>query len=252
MRRRFIQKKLIKGILTALILVVSMEGLFALSGREIMEKNSALPNPGSAKSTVAMTIYRNGGRVENKEFKLISKKVKDGDRVLMKFLKPTRIKFLSHSKKGEKSEQWIKRKNGKAKKIAGSDKGKRFVHSHFYYEDIGAADIDDFEYTTTGSAKVLGVDCYKVEAVKKDNIVYDKTVIYLRKSDYFIVKSEYFQDGKLVKYLENYDIKSIDGILTPLKSVMFQAGGEQKTVLEVKNVKYNVRMSSKKFRKESL
>ena len=162
---------------------------------------------------------------------------------------------MTHSFKKRDDDQWLKLSSGKVKRIAGSDKGKAFVNSHFFYEDLQSRDIDDYNYKYLGDAIINKQECYKVEAKRKVNKskVYSKTIIYVRKSDYFVVKIKFFKKGKLLKYLKNYKIVKIKGILTPLKVVMYQGNKKGKTVLEMKrkDIKYNVRISSSKFSKDA-
>jgi hypothetical protein len=55
-----------------------------------------------------------------------------------------------------------------------------------------------------------------------------------------------------LKYLENSDIKTISGILTPHKVVMTMADQSGKTELIVKSVKYNHPVADSLLVKESL
>lgn len=238
----------IKFLISVLSLIFSVESVFALSGLDIMKKNKELKEPKSSKTVISMTINRRGGRVEKKEFEAIQKKINGEDRVLMEFIKPTTIKFLTHSKEGTDSKQWIKRKSGGVKRIASRDKGKQFVHSHFFYEDMGAHHLKDHTYKSLGSATVNGTACYKVEAIKKSKKVYDKIIIFLRKSDYYVIKTEFYQKGKLQKSLEMFDIEVIKGIITAKKLIMKMAGKDEKTILKLKSVKYNIKIPSSKFR----
>ncbi|MEZ4565796.1 MAG: outer membrane lipoprotein-sorting protein [Desulfobacterales bacterium] len=83
-------------------------------------------------------------------------------------------------------------------------------------------------------------ECYKVEGVKKvGEKIYDKVVFYVRKSDYFVVRVDMYKDGEFHKFLENYDVKEVDGILTPFKMKMELADGQGKTELILKGLKYN-------------
>ena len=244
----------VKSILSFVILLLFCHVLFALTGREIMEKSDALPEPKSIKNRSLMKIYK-GGRVLEKEFGMIGKKIKGEDRMLISFIKPTRIKFLTHSHKGRDDDQWLRLSSGKIKRIAATDKDKPFVNSHFYYEDMGSLEIDDYNYKYIGDKKVLGDDCYMVESIKKKGAgrkVYDKTVIYVRKSDYFPVRVDIYKKGKFHKYLENYDIKVIKGIITPHKIVMYRADGKGKTEINMKGIKYNIKIRNSKFAKEAL
>ena len=74
----------------------------------------------------------------------------------------------------------------------------------------------------------------------------------MRKSDYFIVKIDFYQKGKLFKYLENKNIKKIDGILTPFNITVTMAEENGKTELIVDKVIYNTEIADSKFSKEAL
>jgi hypothetical protein len=241
-------------ILLAVIIVLFVcQPLFALTGREVMEKSDALLEPKTAKSSALMFIHK-GKRILEKEFEITAKKFKnDEDRMLISFIKPTKIKLLTHTHKGSDDDQWLRLTSGKIKRIAASDKGKAFVNSHFYYEDLGSRDIDDYNYKLLGEAKALDSDCYKVEAVKKEGTkVYDKLILYVRKSDYFVVRIDFYRKGKFHKYLENYDIKKVEGILTPYNVVMALANGKGKTELKIQKLQYNKQIKSAAFNKEAL
>ncbi|HOO91631.1 MAG TPA: outer membrane lipoprotein-sorting protein [Syntrophales bacterium] len=240
-------------LLMILFVLFLANPLFALTGREIMEKNDALPEAETAVSEIQMLIHK-GGRVIEKEFESISKKYGDGeDKILISFTKPTKIKLLTHAHKGADDDQWLRLSSGKIKRIASSDKGKPFVNSHLYYEDIGSRDIDDYTYNLTGEEKALGFDCYAVEAVKKTGEkVYSKLILYVRKSDYFIVRIDFYEENELHKYLENHDIRTVDGILTPFASTMTLANEKGHTELKMLQMEYNRDLKDSTFNKEAL
>lgn len=228
--------------------------VLALTGREIMDRSDKLTSPDTAKTDMTMLIYK-GKNVEEKNFTAYAKEYpRDETKVLISFSKPTRIQLLTYSHKGQEDDQWITLSSGRVKRVVSSDKGKPFVHSHFYYEDLGSLDIDDYEYKYLGDAKAVGTDCYKVESIKKKGKepVYDKMVLYVRKSDYFVVRIDFYQQGQFHKYLENIDIKNKDGILTPYHMVMSLADGQGRTELNVDKVEYNTAIPDSKFNKETL
>lgn len=243
-----------KFFLLSVILFFSAEMLFAQSGREIIERSDALPEADSGRSKITMKITKEG-RVSDKEFVLSMKKIgKDEERILIEFIKPTEIKLLTHTHNNREDDQWLQLSSGKVKRIASSDKDKPFVNSHFFYEDMESGDIDDYDYKYIGDKKAAGEDCYAVEAVKKNNAskVYDKSVLYVRKSDYFVLRVDFFRNGKFFKYLENHNIKMVNGILTPFKVVMMQSDEAGGTILNVQEVKYNIPLQQSIFNKESL
>jgi len=242
------------NVFLALVLVMFLcQPLYALTGREIMEKSDALPQPDSAKSKILMKIHK-GGKVQEKEFTLQMKQFdNDEDKALIAFIRPTQIKLLTHSHKGRDDDQWLRLSSGKIKRIVSSGRDKPFVNSHFYYEDLTSVDIDEYDYKLLGEEKAVDVDCYKVEAVKNTGEkVYDKVTFYVRKSDFFVVRIDFYKKGKFLKFIENFHVKKIDDILTPHKVKMELANGKGKTELLLKGVKYNVKIDSATFNKEAL
>lgn len=242
-----------KIVLAFVMTMLLCQPLYALTGREIMEKSDALAEPDTAKSKILMLIHK-GGKIIEKEFTLQMKQFEnDEDKALISFIRPTQIKLLTHSHKGKDDDQWLRLSSGKIKRIVSTGRDKPFVNSHFYYEDLTSIDIDDYAYKFLGEESAVGVDCYKVEGVKQvGEKVYDKVVFYVRKSDYFVVRVDFFKKGKFLKFLENYKIKEIDGILTPHKLKMETADGKGKTELILKGLKYNIDIDSSRFRKEAL
>ena len=242
-----------KTILSCLLALLLCQSVYAMTGREIMEKTDALPEPDTAKSKILMLIHK-GGKVIEKEFTLQMKKFdNDEDKALISFIRPTHIKLLTHSHKGRDDDQWLRLSSGKIKRIVSTGRDKPFVNSHFYYEDLTSIDIDDYAYKLLGEGNAVGEDCYKVEGVKQvGEKVYDKVIFYVRKSDYFVVRVDFFKKGKFLKFLENYKIKKIDGILTPHKLKMELANAKGKTELVLKGLKYNVDIDSSRFNKEAL
>ena len=243
----------VKSCVIILVVLFFYTALFALTGREIIDKSDALPEPNTGETTVLMFIHK-GGRVLEKEFEGIAKKFSSGEeKMLISFVRPTRIKLLTHSHKNRDDDQWLRLSSGRVKRIATTEKDKPFVHSHFYYEDLQSRDIDEYDYQYIGDGQAAGFSCYKVQSIKKGGQkVYDKSILYVRKSDYFIVRIDLYRKGVFDKYLVNYDIKKVSGILTPFRSVMYKADGSGNTELKLKSVKYNIGISSFKFNKEAL
>ncbi len=239
-------------LLTALLIVFTAGTSYAMTGRQIMDKSDALKQPNSVKASVTMTI-RKGSSTTEKEFDLIGKKSGKDDKVLIKFTRPTKIKFLTHTHKKADDDQWLMMSSGKVKRIAAGERTQPFVNSHFYYEDMKSRDIDGYDYTLTGETKAVGTDCYRVEATPKgsDN-VYSRAVFYVRKADFFIVRVDIYKDGTFLKYIEDYDVKNVNGILTPYRAVMFMADGKGNTELKMNSVQYNINIPDSALSKESL
>ena len=239
----------IKMLMAVTMAVFMYQSAFALTAREIIDKSDALPEPDKAKTSVTMYVYKSGSKVK-KEFTAIALNTKrDQDKALISFTSPTQIKLLTHQKKGGDDDQWLRLSSGKVKRIAASDRDKSFVGSHFYYEDLKSRVKNDYDYTSVGEGTEDGDVCYKIKAVKKKGTkVYDHTILWVRKSDYFVKRIDIFKKGNTMhKFLVNYSVKKIKGILTPHKSVMYfgDKKGDNKTELIVNDVQYYDKGSNK-------
>lgn len=243
------------GVFIITVLFIS-NGAFALTGREIMAKNNALPKAKSMITKSKLKIYK-GSRIEEKIFSGISKKYGNEIRARVTFSYPTHIEFLMWDVPGEDSVQWLKMSTGKVRKIASSNKGNTWVNSHFYYEDVGDNDIDDFAYKYLGETDVSDskgnkTSCYKVEARKvKGTRVYTKTIIYLGQKDYVIRRIDYYEKGRHTKSQYSYKIQKISGIYTPRAVVMKRTDGKGKSILFIKSIKYNAPVSDQMLKRES-
>jgi len=236
--------------MVAFLLIV--ESAFALTGRQIMDRSDKLKEPQTSKTRMLMVIYK-GDRKYKKVFKSISKKVNGKRRTLISFIKPTRLKFLTHARGGGDDDQWLRLTSGRIKRIAGSDKDSPFVNSHFLYEDMQSRNIDDYNYKLLGETTVLGHECYIVESRKKTKSrVYNKIKVYVRKSDYFVVKVIFYKKNRKYKILENYRITVVKGIITPKKVVMRMVKTSGKTILYTKELIYNGYVSTAKLSRGAL
>jgi hypothetical protein len=240
-------------MITVVVLLTIGNVVHAFSGREIMERNDALPEADTSKSLLKMFIHKRG-RIIEKEFEIKAQNDENGeDKTLISFIRPTQIKLLTHSHKHRDDDQWLRLTSGKIKRIASADRGKSFVNSHFYYEDLTSRDIDEYEYRYIGDETVTGEKCYLVEAHKRSGRrVYDKSILYVRHSDFYIVRIDLFKKGKHHKTLENQDVKKINGILTPHTIVMTLVKKKEKTELQVETIEYDIPLPAGSFNKEAL
>lgn len=245
------KKQFYSIIITIVSFFLIAGGAFALTGREIMEKNDALKEPKTSMQKNVLLIVK-GEKKEKKEFEGIMKKYGKNTRSRISFSFPTRLEFLVWDEPGTDSQQWIKLSSGRVRKIATSDKGKPWVNSHFYNEDIGDTDIDDYSYKMLGEGEANNIQCYKVEAIKiKGTKVYSKSVIYISKKDYTKQRIDFFEKGIHTKTVTFEMMEKISDIFTPRKIVMERADGRGKSILYMQSVKYDVPVQDNKLNRES-
>lgn len=241
------KRKLLWGI----VWIFTASSAFAITGREIMERNDALPSSKASFQNSILAIQK-GSHKEIKKLESISKKYGKDTRTKMTFTSPTRLGFLVYDYAGKDSVQWIKLSSGKVRKIASSEKGKPWMNSHFYNEDIGDKDIDNYSYKYLGEGKVGNYSVYKVEAIKKSkNRVYSKAIFYIDKSNYLQRKVDFYQNGRHIKTLTFDMYEKISGIWTPRKLKMERTDGKGMSLLYVKSVKHNINVLDSQLKKEA-
>lgn len=212
------------------------------TGRQIMEKNNALKKPHTVRNSSVMLIVK-GTSKEIKEFSVLNKTDDRESRWRFTFTKPVKMEIISWSAPGKITRQWVNLTGG-FQGIAASDMRTSFMGSHFYYEDLADHYVSDYDYKYIGEESVNNMDCFKIEARKKSGLkVYEKRVVYVRKSDYFIVKVEFFEKKGKTKELTMDQIEVIDGIIAARKVTMAKTGNpaenSDKTIIYLKEIEYN-------------
>lgn len=217
-------------------------------GQAIAQKMYDLPSGKSQISQWVMAIMPKGRKPQIKEFSIYSKDYGKNNRSRSVFTKPVRIEFLSWSEPAKDAQQWIKVPGSGVRKIGSADKSGSFVGSHFYYEDLTNNDISDFEHSYLGEKKIEDDDCHKVKAVKiKGTKVYEYVILYIRKSDSFLKRIEFFEKQGHTKTLTNSKIEKVEGILVARKIEMVRADKSGKTVLYLKAISFDKSISDSLF-----
>lgn len=240
--------QLISILMLVFCLVIYTGGVMAgMTGEEIMDKVDETLDADSVDSNIKMTIVNKDGQERLRTIQIMSK---GNDRALVKFLEPADVEgttFLTITDENDEDHMWLYLPAlGNVRKIASHMKNGSFMGTDFTYNDIsmvGGSDYrDNYDSTLKGEEVVNGDDCYLLETVPTDeDIDYSKMMMWVRKSDYMPLKLEFYdEDGELVKVMTNSDITDINGHLTPQNIVMENVQEGTKTILELKNIKYNV------------
>lgn len=239
-----------KKIMISLVsIVVFSASLYAQTALEIMTKSDNLPRPNNARSKAEMSVEKSG-QIDKKSIEIMAINAGKNDKVLATIKEEPSgdiTKILTHTNKGGEDLQWLKMPNGRVKRITTADRSGAFVNSHLFYEDMRSRDINDSTYKLVGEEKVESFDCYRIEAIPKPGkSIYDKAVFFVIKSgefQYFVVRADIFFDGYLYKRLINYDIKMVNGIITPYRAVMYRIHRNGDTLgnteVKIKAIQYN-------------
>ncbi len=241
-------------VLFMMVMVVFSSSILAedLTGKDILKKVDEILSSNSRDSEIKMTVINEDGQKRERTIQIMTK----GDNGLVKFLAPADVEgtaLLARKEKGEDNMWLYLPALGNVRKIASHMRNGSFMGTDFTYQDINMVGGEKYEndYTSEliGSEEINGDDCYLLDTVPTNaDIDYSHVKMWIRKADYMPIKLEFYDaDGELLKVMTNSDIKDVDGHLTPSIIEMKNVQENTRTVLELKNIKYDVKIPDNIF-----
>jgi len=204
------------------------------------------------RAEVKMTITDGQGRVRNREFVILRKDVEDGGRQFfyVYFERPSdvrRMVFMVHKFIDKDDDRWLYLPAlDLVKRIAASDKRTSFVGSHFFYEDVSGRSITEDHHILKGETD----SHYLVDNTPKDpaSVEFSRFTVWIDKKSFMPVKAEYFdKNGAKYRVVEALEIKEIQGFPTVVRSRVQDLASGGETVMEFRNIRYNLGLSDKIF-----
>ena len=235
-------KKFVFFVLTMLFTL----SLFAdEKGDEIARKNKDLKKSIDSYSEADMILIDKKGDQKKRKLIMFSKESKEGRNSFTEFSEPADVKgtkFLTIARKGDDEQRlWLPALK-KTRLISSSSKDGKFMGSDLTYYDMEDRDFDDFTYKYLKDDKFQDKDCFVIETTPKDKTSpYSRSIMWISKADYFTYKIETYdkKDDKLLKTIVFVEVKTIDGVLIPIKTVVDNNKEGTKTLLVMSNTKIN-------------
>ena len=239
-----------KKIISVLLLTLLFGTVFAQTGYDIMKKADEVPTPKTSSYTATMTLTDKKGNVRVREVKEMTKDFGDVSKSVIIFTTPKDVTGVGYlmfdyveKSDGTKqdSDNWLYMPAlKKVRRISGSDSGGDFMGTDFTYEDMGDRGLNKDTFTLLGEENVDGTDCYKVEAISKDNTEKNpRRILWIGKENFIMYKAEFYdRQNNLQRVLTCSDIQKIDGFWTTGKMYMKNVITNHSTLIEMKNVSY--------------
>lgn len=238
-------KKIISNFL-ALSFTIS---LFAMDGKEIVQKALDVKDPAFTQSAVQMDLIEKNGA---KEIRLVRQygRSKDGIKaVVMVFLSPASVKdtrFLLQENKGNSpDDKFIYLPDLRStRRVSTAEGSKSFMGTDASYDDLSTRDIDVDTHELLKEETKNGFNCYvvKSKAINPSDSQYGWRIQWIDKETWVPVYAElYDKKGELLKVLTVEKLEKITGesgqsydipTLNSMKNV--QTGHETK--LEIKKI----------------
>ena len=178
--------------------------------------------------------------------------------MILKFLNPTNIKntsLLTIDIPGSDSLQWLFLPAlNKTRKISSSSKGRRFVASDIFYEDMTLRDVKEDKHKRLKNKKYEGMDCYVIQSIPidKKSTSYSKTISWIHPKTFIPVKINFYRKNKVIKTMKVKEMKNINNIWTVTHSIFEEVKSRHSTSLIVNKIKYNIPLKKDFFSKKNL
>ncbi len=230
------------------------EKVFALNGREIMEKVNARDTGDRSITEMEMILIDKKGKKRVRKLKTFGLEKGKDSLSLMFFLSPADVRntgFLTfdYDESGKDDDQWLFLPAlRKTKRIAAGDKSGSFMGSDLNYSDMTSPDLDLYDYTLMKETEVKGHKVWQIKSVPKSKDEakksgYSKSVIFIRQDNLVMVRGvRWVYKKKRNKYLDVRKLEKIDGIWVSTEMHVTTKSGKKtlhKTILKQKNVHFN-------------
>ena len=234
--------------------LIHPEKVFALSGREIMEKVVARDEGDRSIYEMEMILIDRKGKKRVRKLKAYGMEQDKDSLSLMFFLSPADVRntgFLTYDydQSGKDDDQWLYLPAlRKTKRIVAGDKSGSFMGSDLNYSDMTSPDLDLYDYTLMKETKVKGKKVWQIKAVPKTKDEakksgYSKSVVFIRQDNYVMVRGvRWVYKKKRNKYLDVRKLEKIDGIWVSTEMHVTTKSGKKtlhKTIMKQKNIHFN-------------
>lgn len=215
------------------------------------------------KSLARMMIVDSQGRKQMRQFTILRKDVVDdegvdtGDqRMLVFFSRPTEVqntvfRVEKHTDLSTDDDRWLYLPAlDLVKRIAAGDKRTSFVGSHFFYEDVSGRAIAEDSFTLIETTDTH----YRLNAVPKkpESVEFTHYVVDIDKVTFLPTQIDFYKGDNNYRRVEAVTVDTIQGYPTVVRSKVsdLETGGY--TLMEFRNISYDVGLSDSIFSERSL
>lgn len=251
-----IMKKKSMMLLAALLWTACTMSAQTLDGREIMQKVKDRPDGDTRYAEMELSLVKKNG--SKRQRKLVSWSMDVGKDVkkVMFFTYPGDVKgsgFLTwdYDAIGKDDDKWLYLPAmKKTRRISGSSsKTDYFMGTDFTYDDMGDRNVDEDKHKLLCEETLDGQECWVVESVPVDKQeIYSRKLTWVRQDCLMGVKVEYYDKlNVLHRILTISDITQIQGFWTKQHMEMTNVQTGHKTIIIMKNPRYNLKIDSNLF-----
>lgn len=229
-----------------------------LTGDAIIRKANETFNVETSHATMQMTIVTTTGDTRTFVYESWSKN--EGEKNLIRYLEPRRVQGQATLMLNNADDIWMYfPRTNRVRKLATHAKKQKMEGSDFSYEDMGSGDafINDFSASRLDDERIEGSDCYTLELARKPDadVSYSHLIIWVAKENFLPIVIDYYDENDPVlrlKRLVQSDIKTVDGIPTPMKVTMYNRIDNTRTEMSILDIEYDVNLGDQMFTEREL
>ena len=231
-----------------------------LTGRDVARLVDEVDTSRDSRKTMLMVIERGDQRLMRK-MESFTKKFPPDERSLIRFEAPSDIRDTSYltwswDSPEREDDMWVFLPTANiVRRISGGGKKGSFMRSDLANEDIEKRAVADDTQTILRNEAVKDHDCWVVEYVPVDTSEtgYSKRIAWIRKDINLPVRIDYYDKrGELCKTAHHGGFKQIEGIWTSTRALITSPHKHSRTMLQLKDIKYNTGLASTFFDQSNL
>ncbi|MBI3448936.1 MAG: outer membrane lipoprotein-sorting protein [Acidobacteria bacterium] len=206
----------------------------------------------------SLKVYDSKGKVRDKGWRFWRLGYGGDSKTILQFTSPAEVagvSLLTVARAGREDEQWMWTPAiHRDRRIAAQEKSTKFLGTDFTYEDLSERVVDDDDYMLQGEEPCDGGACWIVSSTphagKKSQ--YSRSLSFIRQGDYALMRLDLFVADKLRRRLVLSDHRTVQGIVTPHRLVMFDLEKESRTELTLAGLRYDLPLEDSFFTVRSL
>lgn len=212
---------------------------------QILQKvDDILGAPQDQELLIKLTIVDRRGNESYRELTVLQK---GSDKRMVRFLAPADQKGIAFLSLPGGNLTMYMPAYGRTRRIAGHVRNTNFAGTDYTYEDMEAKNfLDKYEPSLFRDE----TDFYVLELTPKEDVRSDYAKLYvtIRKSDNYPLRIDYFdRRGNNVKRMSSSDIREENGYLVAFKTVMEDLRGGSKSIMEIKQARFDSKLSDDIF-----
>ena len=240
-------------LLAATLPFMQLNAQKEMTADEILETLTETMNPEQSHGIMSMTIVTSSGQERTFKYETFSKD--KGEKSLMKYLEPQRVKGQTILMLNDANDIWTYfPRTKRVRKLATHAKKQKVEGSDFSYEDMGASDafVEEYNAQRLNDENKEGRSCYKLELTRKpeSRASYSRVMLWVDKEKFIPLVVDYYHENDpdlREKQLVCDDIQLIDEIYTPMDCTMYNKLDNTYTRMKIVEITYRVELSDDLF-----